>query len=129
MKREDFVVLCVDDEDAIREVLVSFFEMEGYQCLQAIGGHEALEIVKNKTVHFVVSDIRMPQGNGIELLNSIQEYNPELPSILLVSGYSELSREDAIKKGAIDLLVKPVKLEIILEKVENEFEKISGKPF
>lgn len=110
---KDFNLLIVDDEDELRELLASHFEMEGYNLFTAGGGYEALEIVKNNNIDFIISDVRMPKGDGIMLLGKVHEMKSDAPIIVLVTGFAKLTREEALEKGALDLLEKPINLEQI----------------
>ncbi len=108
---EDFKLLIVDDEEPIRNVLKEHFELDDFQVFTAESGNKALEVLSKETIDFVISDVRMPDGDGEMLLREIKELNNDIPLILLVSGFSELSREDAIELGALDYLTKPFNLE------------------
>ena len=112
---EEVTLLIVDDEEGIRDVLKSYFEIDGYKIYTAIGGHQALEVVKNNNIDFIISDVRMPEGDGITFLTKLKTEYPELPVIIMVTGQSDLTRETAMEKGAVDLLIKPVSPEIIEE--------------
>jgi two-component system alkaline phosphatase synthesis response regulator PhoP len=123
---EKYHILIVDDEEDLRESIKINFEMDGYNVHVASGGREALEIVKRQKVDFIISDIRMPDGDGEELLHNVRAHNPELPVIVLITGFSEFSREEALKSGALDLLSKPVDMEKLEEYVRNSLsEKIN----
>jgi len=65
-------VLIVDDEANFREALAFLLKMEGYKILTAESGHSALKLLKERKVDVVVSDIRMPDGDGIELLRRLK---------------------------------------------------------
>ena len=108
---QEKTILIVDDEPMLREVLE--FEMQdlGFKTLSAGSGRDAIEIVKEVPIHAVLSDIRMPKGNGIELLDAIKNYNIEAPVVVLMSGYTDLTLEDAYDKGAIAMFAKPLDLE------------------
>lgn len=101
----------MDDEEPIRNVLKEHFELDDFQVFTAESGNKALEVLSKETIDFVISDVRMPDGDGEMLLREIKELNNDIPLILLVSGFSELSREDAIELGALDYLTKPFNLE------------------
>lgn len=108
-----FKLLIVDDEIDIRETLKDYYEQDNYHVLIASSGNEALKILENEDIDFVLSDIRMPDGDGIYLLSEIKKNRINSPTVLLMSGFSELKREDAISKGAIDLLSKPLDFSIV----------------
>jgi CheY-like chemotaxis protein len=100
-------ILLVDDEPDFREVLSFLLIRKGYVVLTAKNGREALEVLHRTPVDAVISDIRMPGGDGIELLEKARQELDATPVILLVTGFSELSTEDAYHKGAEALFSKP----------------------
>lgn len=102
-------LLLVDDDDAVREAikLIISLHFVDLDIIEASGGDEAFEIVCNNKIDFVLTDVRMPAGDGIELLEKIKNYNSETPQVTLITGFSCISREDAIKKGALELFHKP----------------------
>ena len=116
---KDFNLLIVDDEDGIRKALLAHFKMDGYNIFTASGGNQAIEIVKNNKIDFIISDIRMPEGDGEMLLDKIREMNPEIPVIVVVTGFAELSKEEAVEKGALDLLAKPIDLDLIEKYIQE----------
>lgn len=125
MKPEDFNLLIVDDEEGLREVLVMNFKMNGYNIFQASGGLEAIEIVKSNRIDFIISDIRMPDGDGVFLLEKIREIDPDIPIIVMVTGFAQITREEIIKKGALDLLEKPYDIELLESHIEKHMRSIS----
>jgi CheY-like chemotaxis protein len=108
------VILVVDDVPGFREVLVDEFGDLGATVLEAENGTVAFEIIQSQRVDAVVSDIRMPGGTGLELLDNIKAINPKLPVVMLITGYSDLSVEDAYFKGAAALFSKPCDLDSLV---------------
>jgi DNA-binding NtrC family response regulator len=106
-------VLVVDDEQDLREVTALNIEIEGYEVLTASSGNEALSLLEKNNVDLIISDIRMADGDGITLVKTLKEKGNKLPLILLVTGFSEITKSDAIKLGAYDLLEKPADPAII----------------
>jgi DNA-binding NtrC family response regulator len=119
--KDDFSILIVDDEIQLCDTLATVFELEDYTVYKANSGNEALNIISDKkvSIDFVISDIRMPDGRGDELLIKIRNTFPETPLVLLMTGQSEFSNEDAIKAGAIGVYAKPIDFELILSLVEK----------
>lgn len=119
---EDFkgkTVLVVDDEPDLREILADEFTFAGARVLTAENGKSAYEIVKRDRVDAVVSDIRMPGGSGVELLENIRKNHPAKPVVVLMTGYADLSSEDAFHKGAEGVFAKPCDLEDVLKCVKK----------
>ncbi len=101
-------VLIVDDEPVLRELVAFILLDKGFQVSEAGSGNAAFQMLTHERFDVVVSDIRMPDGNGVELLQKINRMKEAKPAVFLVSGYSEISPEEAKKLGAQDLLNKPV---------------------
>lgn len=119
---EDFkgtTVLVVDDEPDLREILADEFTFAGARVLTAENGKSAFEIVKRERIDAVVSDIRMPGGSGVELLENIRKTHPVKPIVVLMTGYADLSSEDAFHKGAEGVFAKPCDLDDVLKCVKK----------
>lgn len=100
-------ILIVDDEVMVREVLKDFFEMESFEVFEASNGKEAFELIKLHDFSCVVSDVRMPNGDGIELAKNIKDLNRKNQKIVLITGYSDISALFAEEIGAADVISKP----------------------
>ncbi|MFZ3231506.1 MAG: response regulator [Pseudobdellovibrio sp.] len=120
--RNEVVILVVDDEDAITDILKENFELEGFSVLVASSGNAAIEVLKKEKVDFVVSDVRMANGDGIFLLKYIKTNCGDIPFIVLLSGYTEVLVEEVIKLGALDLMSKPPNIEKIIEIINSYCE-------
>lgn len=100
-------VLVVDDELVLRDIFREMFEAAGANVFVAVSGKSAQQILRSNKISLVLSDIKMADGDGIELLQWIQyEYDSEIP-VFLISGFSNYTREEVIKLGARDLFRKP----------------------
>lgn len=110
-------LLIVEDEVDLREPLVSEFEHLGCKVFQASNGVKAFEIVSQESVDLVISDIRMPGGDGIELLKKIRERTQDVPVVMLITGFSDISLEESYELGAEAVLSKPFDLDEIEETV------------
>lgn len=104
---KDITVLIVDDEKDIRETMKLNMELDDFNVLIASGGHEAIQVLTNNYVDFIISDIRMPEGDGVSLLNYVKKYYQSIPHVVLVSGYSEITAAEVKDLGGIDLISKP----------------------
>lgn len=114
-------LLVVDDEAGIRESLKDYFELEGYQVSMAQSGNEALALLKSEKFQVIVSDIRMPDGDGRFLLKSVRQQHPISPAVILMSGYSDLSVEEAMGEGAFATLIKPFHPADLLKVVKKSY--------
>lgn len=101
-------ILIVDDEANFKDALAFLLKMEGYKTITAPSGRSALKLLKERRVDVVISDIRMPDGDGIELLAKIKENHATAPILILMTGYSALSVEDAYNRGAEAFFSKPI---------------------
>lgn len=107
----DTSVLVVDDEDGIRQALDRFLTRLGYAVLQAPSGMEALAILKESHPTAMLSDIRMPNMTGVELVPKAVALDPDLAIIMLTAIDEPRTAIDCLKLGAFDYLIKPVDLE------------------
>lgn len=117
-------ILVVDDDIDIREAISSYLQLEGYNTIEASNGKDALKIVKEQQIEFVISDIRMPDGGGLFLVDELRKIDRLLPYVILVTGQADITREDAIKRGALDLLKKPLEMDRIIgliKYIENSY--------
>lgn len=107
-------VLLIDDERAIRRALREILEFEGCVVEEAENGAQALEKLKTHTYELIFSDIKMPQMDGLELLDQILSLGIETP-VIMISGHGTVETAvGAIKKGAFDFIEKPLDLNRIL---------------
>ena len=116
------VVLLVDDEDTIRLFLEKTLKVEGYEALTAATGEEAIEKTRSELPDLVLLDLKLPDINGIEVLQKIKEEVPEICVIMLTAFGDIETAVSAIKKGAFDFVSKPVNLEQLLLAVEKGLE-------
>ena len=108
MKR---TILVVDDEKYIREGLVAALEMDGYTGLQAENGKAAWDIINSEPVDMVITDLRMPDMSGSELLKKIYSTYPTIPVVVLTGHGTIEDAVTAMQNGAVDFLTKPVNLD------------------
>ncbi|MGC2830696.1 MAG: HD domain-containing phosphohydrolase [Candidatus Acidiferrum sp.] len=100
-------ILVVDDEEAIREVVSTMLESKGYRCTAVSNGRAAQEQVKKSTPDLVLSDMIMPEMDGIKLLDWLREYDPEVPVIMVTAIHDISTALEAIRRGAYDYILKP----------------------
>jgi len=112
-------ILVVDDEDALRTVLSSELEGEGYEVDTAGDGDEAIEIVQKKQFNLVLLDIKMPKVDGFEVLKFIKEKSPHV-KVIMLTGFADLKNAIESKKlGAEDFVSKPYDLVDLLTTIER----------
>ena len=112
-------VLIVEDEDNMRRMLGALLRRAGYRVLEARDGGEALGVLDDAAVHAVVTDLKMPRMNGLELLEAIRRRRGSLPVILLTAHGTIGSAVEALKQGAFDYLTKPFDPDEVQQVVEK----------
>lgn len=122
MMEKTMAILAVDDEDGILKCIKRLVEGEGYACLTAQSGFQALSLLGENAIDVVVTDVAMPGMDGIELTRQINE-NHDADIIMMTGYFKDLSYEAAIRFGASDFIKKPFAAEeflIRLKRVLNE---------
>ena len=100
-------ILVVDDEEAIREVVSTMLESRGYRCASVSNGRSAQEYVRKETPDLVLSDMIMPEMDGIKLLEWLRNFDPEVPVIMVTAIHDISTALEAIRRGAYDYILKP----------------------
>jgi CheY-like chemotaxis protein len=112
-------ILVVDDEDALRTVLSSELESEGYVVATAGDGDEAISVLQGKSFDLVLLDIKMPRVDGFEVLRVIKERYPAT-KVIMLTGFADLKNAIESKKlGAEDFVSKPYDLVDLLTTIER----------
>jgi len=112
-------ILVVDDEPLVRRSLSEFLTLEGYCVSTASNGREALEILKSYTADIVITDIKMPELTGIQLLQQIRLNYPDI-AVIFITGYGSIENAvEAMKEGAFDYITKPI--------IDNEIRIVLGR--
>jgi CheY-like chemotaxis protein len=119
MSFTQYTVLVVDDEELLRNALVFDFKRKGFTVLAAENGVKAFELVRTHKVDLVISDMKMPGGDGLTLLENIRVYDPKIPVLIFITGYADLPAEEAIAKGAYGMLSKPFERQALFLAVMN----------
>ena len=115
-------ILVIDDERSIRSTLKEILEYEGYQMDEAPDGMTALELADKEKYDVILCDIKMPQMDGIEVLDRLLVMN-DTP-VVMISGHGNIETAvDAIKRGAYDYIAKPLDLNRLLITIRNAMEK------
>ena len=116
-------ILIVDDEDMICRVLVRRLSAEGYVCTTAHNGKEALSYTYKNPFSLIISDINMPEMDGLELLKRVKTMNPSM-MVIMVTAYPEIDMAvEAMRLGAYDFIIKPADLDLVVLSVKRALEK------
>jgi len=105
------VILVVDDESDLREILRDELIFEGATVFEAPNGTKALDLISQQKFDAVLSDIRMPGGDGATLANRIRDRDSSSPIIILITGFADLRSEEAFALGADGYVTKPFHLD------------------
>ncbi|MEW6055487.1 MAG: response regulator [Bdellovibrionota bacterium] len=102
-----YTILVVDDDETLRNAIAFDFKRKGFTVLVSESGAKAFELVKANKIDLVISDIRMPGGDGLSLLEQIRAYNPGIPAVIFVTGFADTTEESCLAKGAKKVIAKP----------------------
>lgn len=116
-------VIIVDDEQSYRQLLSLVFETDGHTVRTAMNGREALELIRTDPADVIVSDVRMPDMDGIEMLRAVREEQPDLGVVLMTAFASVETAREAFKLGADDFIQKPFDVEELKLIVRKTLEK------
>ncbi|MFU8805745.1 MAG: response regulator, partial [Bradymonadaceae bacterium] len=110
-------ILLVDDEAAHLKTLERLFTREGYEVMTAEGGPQALELIRKEAFHLVITDLMMPDIDGMDVLKLVKTLQPEA-EIVLMTAFGTVERAvHGMKEGAYDFITKPIKRATILKAV------------
>jgi len=117
---KDYNILVIDDEAAQRDVLTGYLKKKGYKIFSASSGKEGIETARTNSVDIILSDFKMPDLNGIEVLENVKKLNPEI-SFVIVTAYGTVENAvKAMRLGAFDYISKPVdldELDLMIERI------------
>ncbi|GAB4216089.1 MAG: hypothetical protein OHK0013_42200 [Sandaracinaceae bacterium] len=116
-------VLVVDDEKVIREILADFLSMEGFQVRTAEDGAAALVEISRQPFDLVLSDLKMPNMGGLELLEALSKHAPNVVTVIMTGFGTVETAIDAMKRGAYDYILKPFKVEEVVHTIRRALEK------
>ncbi len=115
-------ILVVDDEEAIREVVSTLLEAQGYRCTTCANGRLALESFRGDTFDLVLSDIVMPEMDGLKLLSELRKDDPDVPVIMVTAMHDIAIALEAIRAGAYDYILKPFEKDQLYLSVRRALE-------
>jgi diguanylate cyclase (GGDEF)-like protein/PAS domain S-box-containing protein len=123
VNREERILLLVDDEVNVLEALVRILRPEGYRILRATRPHEALDLLAVHPVSVIISDQRMPEMNGVDLLRKVKKLHPNTVRIMLTGYADQKTTADAINEGALyKFILKPWEEEQLRTDVRDAFK-------
>jgi putative nucleotidyltransferase with HDIG domain len=120
--RASIRILVVDDEAHVRAMMGAALEREGYDVQLAASGREALESIEHNSFDLVLTDIVMPDGNGLSLLERIRAMQPHLPVVMVTAIHDISVAIDSMRRGAYDYLLKPFEREHLVSTVQRALD-------
>jgi DNA-binding NtrC family response regulator len=117
---KDYSILITDDEQSQRDILYGYLKKKGFTVFAAASGSEAVKIVNENSVDIILSDYKMPEMTGLELLPRVKKINPEINFVIITAYGTVETAVDAMKQGAFDYISKPVnldELDLLIEKI------------
>jgi len=125
MERDQRQVLIVEDERQVREVLYEVFLLNGYKSAMAPDGRVGLELFKQVAPSLVITDVRMPVMDGLDLLRAVRQLDDDVAVIILTGVGDVKTAIESLKLGAYDFIIKPVNVEELLIAAERALERRS----
>ncbi|MCB4791435.1 MAG: response regulator [Elusimicrobia bacterium] len=120
-------ILVIDDEKGVRDATSFVIGSAGYKVATASNGNEALEMLKNEKFSVLVSDLKMPNMDGIQLLKEVKKTNPDI-EVIMYTAYPTIEiAVDAMRKGAYSFIKKPYNINELLMLIERALEKVTMK--
>jgi DNA-binding response OmpR family regulator len=116
---KDLKVLLVDDEEEFVTTLAERLRLRGINALTATDGQVALQLARAEQPHVVVLDVMMPGVGGMQVLKEMKKVDPQVQVILLTGRGSTKEGQEGMRLGAYDYLMKPLKIEELISKMEK----------
>lgn len=111
--------LLVDDEKDICKILEFKLQLLGFNCDHAHTGNQAIDLCKSNNYELIISDIRMPQGSGIDLIDFLKSKGESLPAMIFLTGHTEVPEKELLDLGVLTILEKPIDFEKLLNCVKQ----------
>jgi len=115
-------ILVVDDERSMRELLAIVLKREGYEVMLAENGRGAIEILEREAVDILISDIKMPDLSGVDVLRAAKKIDQDILGIMITAFASTETAVEAMRLGACDYLSKPFDIDLLKMKVREKIE-------
>jgi DNA-binding NtrC family response regulator len=121
VEKSEFRILIADDDLMVRDVIVKFLSEQGYSVITANDGHEALRYLRLEDIYLVLTDLRMPGADGLEVLRTAMQINPKI-TVVILTAYGTLDTAlEAVNEGAYDYIAKPFVMQQLLLVVRNAY--------
>lgn len=127
MTPRPYSILITDDDRGCRETLRDIVEADGYRALLAESGEEALEIIRDASVHLALLDMNMPRLTGLETIQLLRQIDTLLPCVLVTADATETLIRQALRAHAYSVIPKPVSRHVVLYTVVRAL-RVYGNP-
>lgn len=121
-KLSNVSVLVVDDEEALREIFAEELTYLGARVYCAKNGEQALQLYKQHSIDVVISDVRMPGGDGLQLVKDITSLTKPVPKIFVCSGYMDKTTDEISQMGVVEVFAKPFDWDFIFLSIIRSLE-------
>jgi DNA-binding NtrC family response regulator len=116
-------ILIVDDEEMICNLVARRLAKEGYSCSTAHNGKEALTLFLKDSFSIIISDMKMPEMDGLELLKRVKAVNSKM-MVIMITAYADVDvAVEAMRLGAFDFIMKPIDLNLVVLSIRNALER------
>jgi len=116
-------LMLIEDHDTTRSLLARILRKDGYRVLTAGDGDEALRVIRDNRIDLIITDLRLPGPNGIEVLREVQRAGSNIAAILTTGSIEEQTVIDALRAGAVGFLRKPIDLEELLDTIRTALDR------
>jgi len=123
LKKEEIEIIIVDDDEAVRENTVDLLSTIFGRCRAYESAAEVISLIKPNLPWVILTDLRMPEYDGLQFAKKVHEIDPQLP-VLLMTGYGEVSiAVQAMKQGIYDFVEKPFDTDVLIESLKRAVDK------
>ncbi|NVM20668.1 MAG: response regulator [Desulfobacterales bacterium] len=123
-----YEILLVDDDDEFLKMIASALELKGYLVTAASSGEAAIETLRGNYFDLVITDLHMPQTDGIAVLKKAKELNPDAVVMIITGNCDTILATDALRLGAYDYMLKPFKLDQLWQRVATCLDRLELEP-
>ncbi|MCK7488159.1 MAG: response regulator transcription factor [Bacillus subtilis] len=113
-----FCILVVEDESAIRKLIATYLQKQGYEVIEAKNGEEGFAVFADELVHLIITDIMMPVIDGNQFVRKVRRLNADVPILVLTALDGYIDKEKSYAGGADDYMVKPIDMNEMMLRVK-----------
>jgi DNA-binding response OmpR family regulator len=119
----EYSILIADDERGIAEMLEEELQEAGFKTRTCFSGNQAIELMQNEAFQVIITDVRMPDGSGVDILNYLNTLSKDQrPVLYFVTGQSDISKEEALDQGVNGFITKPFDLMAISDMIKEDLK-------